>query len=323
MVLWHIMAEKTAFNDTLLGFTENFLTRLKQKQLRKRVKQAKKHPIIDWIEAFLWAAMVVLLINQYALQAYVIPSGSMRTTLIEGDRVFVDKFSYGPELLPGILKLPGIVSPHRNDVMCFENPAYQSRGTLFMIAQRMLYMLTLSMVDLDLLDLAPGQELPSEKMYLLIKRVVGIAGEQWRVVNGEFEVKVPGHGWMREADFKAWSHLSYQTRRDFKVEDYQPRHEVLESLVRTRSNMGGAFMGMDDLIAYTELEQRLRPRLRQSVALSRRLNGWYIPQGYLLPLGDNRDNSNDGRYFGPVAQDKVLGRALNIYWPLDRFGVIQ
>jgi signal peptidase I len=43
----------------------------------------------------------------------------------------------------------------------------------------------------------------------------------------------------------------------------------------------------------------------------------------VLPLGDNRDNSRDGRYFGPVKLAKVLGRGLFKYWPLTRIGGIH
>ena len=51
--------------------------------------------------------------------------------------------------------------------------------------------------------------------------------------------------------------------------------------------------------------------------------GWYIPQGYFFPLGDNRDDSKDARYFGPVRLKKVLGKAMFKYWPLYRLGIIR
>jgi len=71
------------------------------------MKQQKRNPILDWIYAILWAACVVLIINQYIFQNYRIPSGSMENTLLVGDMLFVDKLTYGPELLPGVLKNAG------------------------------------------------------------------------------------------------------------------------------------------------------------------------------------------------------------------------
>lgn len=35
-------------------------------------------------------------------------------------------------------------------------------------------------------------------------------------------------------------------------------------------------------------------------------------------LGDNRDNSNDSRAFGPVERDSIVGRVWLRYWPLDQ-----
>jgi signal peptidase I len=43
----------------------------------------------------------------------------------------------------------------------------------------------------------------------------------------------------------------------------------------------------------------------------------------VFPLGDNRDNSRDARYFGPVSLDNVLGRAMIKYWPPSRIGPIE
>jgi signal peptidase I len=51
--------------------------------------------------------------------------------------------------------------------------------------------------------------------------------------------------------------------------------------------------------------------------------GWYIPEGRIFPLGDNRDESQDGRIFGPVQLSKVLGSGASIHWPLKRIGPIQ
>ena len=42
-----------------------------------------------------------------------------------------------------------------------------------------------------------------------------------------------------------------------------------------------------------------------------------VPPGELFMMGDNRDNSNDSRYWGPVDFDLVRGKAMFIYWSWD------
>jgi len=42
-----------------------------------------------------------------------------------------------------------------------------------------------------------------------------------------------------------------------------------------------------------------------------------VPKGALFMMGDNRDNSNDSRYWGPVEMRLVKGRAMFLYWSWD------
>ena len=39
-----------------------------------------------------------------------------------------------------------------------------------------------------------------------------------------------------------------------------------------------------------------------------------VPEGQLFFLGDNRDNSNDSRFWGSVPASYVKGRAVMVYW---------
>jgi len=50
---------------------------------------------------------------------------------------------------------------------------------------------------------------------------------------------------------------------------------------------------------------------------------WVVPEGELFVLGDNRNHSSDSHEWGFVQLDWVVGKALVIYWPLDRVRLLS
>ncbi len=45
-----------------------------------------------------------------------------------------------------------------------------------------------------------------------------------------------------------------------------------------------------------------------------------IPRGDVFVMGDNRGNSDDSRFWGPVPDSWIIGQAFFTYWPLNRLG---
>jgi len=319
------------FFDRIQLITEKLLSYRKKTRRIKKEKRKGKNPVLDWIEAFLWAAGMVLLINQYLVQAYRIPSGSMIDTLNVGDHVFVNKIIYGPELLPGILKVPSPVIPKRNDIVIFENPSYISRGPVFDIAQRVIYMLTLSLVDID------RDESGDPRVHFLIKRAVGAAGDRLVMENGEIKICFSGEDrWVDEREYNAQRGWNHRINRLMPQEQYPALVAAgqisgwadrgipsSENLIMQASFTGE--MHFPDFLAHEfarlETLRKASPHEnRYKMLYTRHRLGWYIPEGRIFPIGDSRDNSRDGRFFGPVRISRVLGRGLIIYWPFWRIG---
>ncbi len=74
---------------------------------KKRYKEGEKHDSAnDWLDAVVFAVIVVTFINIFFFQAFKIPSSSMESTLYTGDHLFVSKLTYGPRVPQTPLTIP-------------------------------------------------------------------------------------------------------------------------------------------------------------------------------------------------------------------------
>ncbi|NOY56480.1 MAG: signal peptidase I [Actinobacteria bacterium] len=187
-----------------------------------------------WIELpilILIALVVAVVIKTFLVQAFFIPSGSMRHTLEIGDRVLVNKLSYTWS------------EPRRGDVVVFEPPWGQTRDAE-------------PLFDALVRHVGESLGLQSPDIEDLIKRVIAVGGETVEIRDNQVLINgVP----IAEPYVYPGSHMP----------DYGPVT---------------------------------------------------IPEGKVLVMGDNRDHSKDGRVFGPIPVDSIVGKAFVRIWPLNRLG---
>lgn len=187
----------------------------------------KKSVIREWIEAALVAAFLAFcIIRPFVVQAFKIPTGSMRITLLEGDLILVNKFIYGAKIPFTKYRLPALREPMRGDVVVFIYP----------------------------------EDLKKD----FIKRLIGLPKDTIEIKSGT--IYVNGQALLDPA-FRRY----YYNRGDFAKEG--------EKLV--------------------------------------------VPENSFFVLGDNSGSSKDSRYWGFVPKDNILGKAIVIYWPLQRIRVIK
>lgn len=86
-----------------------------------------KSKLREYIEAILIAVLIAFFIRTFVIQAFKIPSGSMKPTLEIGDHILVTKFTYGVKI-PFIRKtfIP-ISDPKRDDIVVFIYPVDRSK----------------------------------------------------------------------------------------------------------------------------------------------------------------------------------------------------
>jgi len=82
----------------------------------------KKSVWRDWIESIIVAFLLAMVIRAFVVQAFKIPTGSMRMTLLEGDLILVNKFIYGAKVPFTKLRLAAVRQPKRGDVVVFIYP---------------------------------------------------------------------------------------------------------------------------------------------------------------------------------------------------------
>jgi len=82
----------------------------------------KKSRLRENIEAILIAVVLALFIRTFIVQAFKIPSGSMKQTLLVGDHILVNKFIYGVKLPFTDKTIIPVKDPKRGDIVVFKFP---------------------------------------------------------------------------------------------------------------------------------------------------------------------------------------------------------
>jgi signal peptidase I len=88
----------------------------------KPSRSKKKSGLRENVEAILLAVVIALFIRTFIVQAFKIPSGSMKETLLIGDHILVNKFIYGIKIPFTDKTLIPISDPKREDIIVFKYP---------------------------------------------------------------------------------------------------------------------------------------------------------------------------------------------------------
>lgn len=217
---------------------------------KARAPGASEPVVVEYAKSFFPVILAVFLIRSFLVEPFKIPSGSMMPTLLVGDFILVNKFTYG-------LRVPILNNtfvemghPERGDVMVFHYPKDPA---------------------LDYIKRVVG--LPGDHIEYREKRLI-INGKPLEMVpEGDYSYVAPG--------------LNQINAKHYQESLGQHQHDILL---------------VDDA-----------PAIDGEVV---------VPEGHYFAMGDNRDNSNDSRYWGFVPEENLVGKAFFIWWNFDNFGRI-
>jgi len=95
-----------------------------EREVEVRLGRWRKSEAREYVEAIVMAVAVAFALRTFVIEAFKIPSGSMIPSLMVGDHIFVNKFSYGPGIPYTASRLWTNMPPRRGDVIVFAFPEH-------------------------------------------------------------------------------------------------------------------------------------------------------------------------------------------------------
>lgn len=158
-------------------------------------------------------------------------------------------------------------------------------------------------------------------------------GDHLLVSKFAYDVRLPSNIWLDTTDGKVIYKTGDPQRGDIIVFKY-PVDESKDFIKRV-IGLPGETVELRDKVVYINGEPLEEPYVRHTSAammpVRDNFGPYKVPEGCYFMLGDNREGSHDSRWWGPVKREKIVGKALFIYWSwgksivdvrFDRLGMV-
>ncbi len=236
----------------------------KEKGNDKTKQESAKKAAFDWCNTVYFAGFSASIIMFLFIQAFQIPSASMRDTFLEGDHLFVNKAVYGFRLPFGKHFFGAFKPIEAEDIVIFKFPAKDKEQ-----------------------QNCGGSQYGRD----FVKRVIGLPGDTVEVKDSK----------------------PYVNGNPFPARSYE-RYEAVERV---------HFEDEMDPEMYQKLWEEHYLDSIYGLALRDQFGPVVVPPNSYFVMGDNRDNSCDSRFWGPVPRENIKGKAWFIHWPLKRAGFVK
>ncbi len=225
--------------------------------------------IYNWSGSWTGTIIIVLVVMSFVAQAFVIPSGSMKNTLLIGDMLFVKKFSYGIPI-PRIPWLEIKLLPDFNDNGHLIEGDKPKRGEIVVFRY------------------------PADEKIHFVKRCVGVGGDLIAIQNKQLLLHPhEGNDYVKQ-NYKKEQIVNIDNKL-WVINPYKNKHPGIHNDENVQNN--GLYH--QELFNIAPIQ---------------------VPQGEYFMMGDNRDHSNDSRFWGTVPYKYIVGTPWIIYfsWNEDK-----
>lgn len=223
--------------------------------------------IYKWSSSWTGTVIIVLFIMSFIAQSFIIPSGSMKNTLLIGDMLFVKKFTYGIPI-PRIPWLEIKLLPDFNDNGHLIEGNGPKRGEIVVFRY------------------------PKNEKIHFVKRLVAVGGDLLALKDKHLLLHPnEGDDYIKN-NYKKEEYIEFINKL-WIVDPYKKDHPGVHNDVNVKNNG----MNPSQLFNMMPIE---------------------VPKGEYFMMGDNRDHSNDSRFWGTVKYKYIVGTPWLIYFSIDK-----
>ncbi|WAI12015.1 MAG: signal peptidase I [Buchnera aphidicola (Macrosiphum albifrons)] len=238
----------------------------------------------DSLASFFPIFLIIFIVRSFIYEPFQIPSGSMMPTLLVGDFILVEKFSYGIKEPITHKTLIKTSKPKRGDIVVFKNP--KDHNTDY------------------------------------IKRIIGLPGDKIKYdfnskhmhicANYLNKKKCPEELLINYSNPKSSNFIQkiYFFNKENTIEEKKIYNSLYFNIVEENlNNVKHNILLLDEMKNSKKdyFQQENMPKLT-----------WIVPKGEYFMMGDNRDNSLDSRYWGFVPEKNLVGKAIKIWMSFDK-----